>query len=290
MKKIIFLLIATVIAVNLFTQLSIQDDEQLSILNRQIPQQRLVVNKLQNKVLEGIKMKENYQRVQKQLASLDSLNQKDGLNDQEARQFKTLSIQIQKAKDRLLEFEFKNGDLDGLLEAEKAQLNSLINRKREIVDRATLNKETPKEVSVREKNLRDRGFAVKNSESDLNYKIRLQEETVKRLTSATVASDDNLGSYTICLVNYSKSAKRIFTVRGMEGTRSFEVAPDTSILISAIPQLYYCDITDLNNGNTTKNAYATVGLSIQKIDGKKCSAFFYALEYLRNGCVAPISQ
>ncbi|MFZ4648545.1 MAG: hypothetical protein ACOYMB_02795 [Patescibacteria group bacterium] len=292
MKKNVFLallvMIITSASTQLISQTTMQTNEQITILDRQIYQQRVLVNKLQDKVLEINKQTLTVERLKSNVVLWDSINNATGLTPAEYRLRKSLQSDLKKAEAKLATFDLKDQNLYSNLEAESNRLTALINRKRVIIDEVTLNKEVPTEVGVREANRRLRSDFVNKTVHKTEFEIKVQEEALKRLTSNTsVTTNDSLGAFTILLVNYSKYAKRIFSVSGKEGKRSYEVLPGKSILISALPQLYFCDIRDIETGNIKRGNYAEVSLQTSQIDGKKCSNYFIAEEYLPNGSVTP---
>jgi len=263
-----------------FSQLTIQDREQMQILNRQIRQQKVLVKKLEKDFAAILSLRMIDESTGEELDRLAKLNDSTYLSPIEERRFRELSKKEARVKNELSKKEIENPNIDEELPMAKEKLNNLIDQKSSILKRAATNSAVPTEIGIREEKLRNRGFAVKEKDADLNYKINLQNEALRRLTTNSIAKEEsNETAYTIVLKNYSKNKKRQFSVKGIEGTRSFILEPGEVKKISALPQKYLCDIVDIESRRASYGNYANVGLQTQEIEGIKCAGFFYAPKY-----------
>ncbi|MCX6795528.1 MAG: hypothetical protein NT165_02255 [Candidatus Falkowbacteria bacterium] len=281
MKKIIILaIVAMIIAPAVaFCQLTIQDNEQISILNNQIREQRIKVKKAQDKIVEVVGLNSSTRQLKAQInslnlknAELDADSNLIGLTLKETRDLAKMEAQLQENQKKFQKLDFDSTSAVENFNDEDFQLNQLVAQKKLILSRATTNTDTPTEVGFREKTLRYNGLDVKEKTGDLNYKQELQSEALKLLkkekTDSTV--------YQVLLKNESKTHERSFTLKGVEGNRSFVLAPNSSMVVSVLPQQYLCDIVDLSNRRCIVGQKITVGLQMHSIDGKNYSGWAVA--------------
>lgn len=279
MRKVMFLLVIAIIfaASAVFGQLTLQDEEQINILKSQIYQQKVILAKAQNKLKE-------LKTLEMTVISIDSLVKEyedaTSLSGVERRILARNKSNRLQAKTKILEIKMENPNLEQKIADEQSKLDELQAQKEQILARATGNQGTPVEVGMREQKLRNRGFEVKTKDADVNYKIKLQEEALRRLSGKATPTDSVNGPYTILLINYSNVNARSFTVKGIEGTRAYILEPNQTMVISALPQMYYCDIVDIVSSNARYNNFAEVGLQTKYAKGIKASAIFYAPKYL----------
>lgn len=280
MKKLVLLLavVAMIIAPAIgFGQLTTQDRDQLSLINSGIYYQSGVVKQLQDKVLYVGSLKEEF----KDLNHLDSISKilnTEGLSVTQRERMEKVSFFIKK-------FETENPNIEECLLVEEEKLSILKDRKYKITLNACLNDNIPVEMGNIEKWRRNRASNVieKSSKArlisaEVDHKVWLLKESEKNQVSS------EKGTYTLLIENRSANNARKFSITGETTgeTNTYVLEPGESLVISVLPQKYFCDITDLFNFKTSKENFANIGVNSKcYVKGKSYSGFFIAPQYLR---------
>ncbi len=284
MKKMIFLaILIAFVSFNGFNQSAMtpQEASRLEILNSQIREQKIAVEKAKKELLR--------------IGTLDSLvaflkdtiigcSLVDDLTVKEKRSCEIFKSKLVNAKKELTSLRASNPDPGNKFASEQDILNTLIVQRQKLLSDVTSN-DTPERLRDRNLKLYQNGFTARSQKEDLDYRSKLREESLKRLNGSTTASatSDSASAknapFTMVLKNYSKINHREFKLRGVDGEVAYILKPGETKIINVLPQKYYCDIKDIETGNYRNNNYAVVDLKTREIDGVKCSAYFYAPEW-----------
>lgn len=280
MKKVVLLLavVAMIIAPVIgFCQLTTQGRDQLSLINSGIYYQNGVVKQLQDKILYLSSLKEEFKDLNR-LDSVSKILNTEGLSVVQNKRMEEVSFLIKK-------FDTENPNIEECLLTEEEKLSILKDRKYKITLNACLNDNIPVEMGNIEKWRRNRASNVieKSSKAmlalaEVDHKIWLLKESEKQQFS------NEKGEYTLLLENRSANNARKFSITAETTgeTNTYILEPGESLVISVLPQKYFCDITDLFNFKTSKENFANIGVNSKcYVKGKVYSGFFIAPQYLR---------